>query len=148
MDEKPARIVIGVDGSDSSIAALRRGAQIGTALKLPVEAITTWEYPVSYPGFSPSAEWSPEDDAEKISAEALEQAFGAWPPAEVTSRVIQGSAARVLIDESEGAFLLIVGSRGLGGFGGLLLGSVSAACVQHAHCPVLIMRETAAQKKG
>jgi nucleotide-binding universal stress UspA family protein len=141
MDENPARIVVAVDGSDSSIAALRRGARIAGALQLPIEAITTWEYPVSFPGYYPTVEWSPEDDAQKISAAALIEAFGDAPPTALTSRIIQGSASRVLIDESEGAFLLIVGSRGLGGFAGLLLGSVSTACAQHARCPVLIMRE-------
>ncbi len=61
---------------------------------------------------------------------------------EITSLALQASetAARTLVDASKGADLLVVGSRGLGGFKGLLLGSVSQQCVQHAECPVVIVR--------
>lgn len=69
-------------------------------------------------------------------AEALAAARGIT----VERKLENGSPAYALIDASEGADLLVVGSRGHGGFTGLLLGSVSAACVHHAHCPVVVVR--------
>lgn len=133
-----ARIIVGVDGSDSSLMALRRGAQIATALDAPLEAITTWEYPVTLDGYYP-IDWSPEGDAEKTLADATAQAFQGSPPPGFTQTVIEGPTARVLIEQSAHASMLVLGSRGHGGFVGLLLGSVSATCAAHAHCPVLIM---------
>jgi nucleotide-binding universal stress UspA family protein len=65
--------------------------------------------------------------------------FGGDRPAGLVTRVEQGGAARILIDVSQGANLLVVGSRGHGGFAGLLLGSVSSACAEHAACPVLVV---------
>jgi len=133
------RILIGLDGSDGSIDALRRGAQIAEALDMRLEAITTWEYPSILGDYAPYAEWSPESDAKQIATTAITQAFAASPPHRLTYRTVEGPAARVLIEQSEDAYMLIVGSRGHGGFLGLLLGSVSAACAEHAHCPVLVM---------
>lgn len=135
-----SRILVGVDGSDASIHALRRGARIAGALKAPLEAITTWEFPIMLDGaYYPMDNWSPENDAQQILANAIDQAYGDTPPANLTRTTLQGAPARVLIDASEHASMLILGSRGHGGFAGLLLGSVSAACAEHAHCPVLIM---------
>lgn len=143
MDENDsARILVGVDGSNSSIEALRRAAMIATAINAPIEAITTWEYAALLESYYPLEGWSPEEDAQQTLATAVEQAFHGAPPARFSTKTRQGSPARVLIDESEHAFMLVLGSRGHGGFAGLLLGSVSTACAQHAHCPVLIMHGT------
>ena len=60
-------------------------------------------------------------------------------PARLQATVADGSPAKTLLQISEGARMLVVGSRGHGGFTGLLLGSVSAACTEHAHCPVLVV---------
>lgn len=133
------RIIVGVDGSASSIAALDRAAQLAAALDVPLEAITTWEYPVMLDTYYPLPDWSPRNDAERALAGAVEQVFHGEPPSRFAQTVLQGSAARVLIQQSAHASMLVVGSRGHGGFVGLLLGSVSAACAAHAHCPVLIM---------
>lgn len=141
-----SRILVGVDGSDTSIDALRRGARIATALDVPLEAITTWEFPVMLDGYYPIDNWSPENDTQQILSTAINQAFGDAPPANLTRTTLQGSPARVLIDESEHASMLVLGSRGHGGFAGLLLGSVSAACAEHAHCPVLIMHGPSTEK--
>ncbi|MHB1172123.1 MAG: universal stress protein [Lacisediminihabitans sp.] len=65
--------------------------------------------------------------------------FGDDRPSWFQAAVREGSTTQVLIEQSKGAEMLILGSRGHGGFVGLLLGSVSAACAEHAHCPVLIM---------
>jgi len=137
-DVAAERIVVGVDGSGSSIDALRRAVRIAEALDLPVLAITTWEYPAIADGFVYGG-WSPERDAEKIAVDAIAAAFPDGRPSRLSAEAVQGPAARVLIEHSDGAFLLVLGSRGHGGFAGLLLGSVSQACAEHAHCPVLIM---------
>ncbi|QEE61766.1 universal stress protein [Salinibacterium sp. dk2585] len=137
-DTDSARIVVGVDGSEESIAALRHGARLADALDAPLEAIAVWDYPLMIdPAYS--ANWSPEADAETILSEAVAEAFEGSPPRGLTQLVLQGSAARRLIEQSAKASMLVVGSRGHGGFAGLLLGSVSAACAAHAHCPVLII---------
>ncbi|BCW48283.1 universal stress protein [Arthrobacter sp. StoSoilB13] len=84
-------------------------------------------------------------EAEKHLEDALVEAFGARLPKNVSWRLVQGSARAALVEGSKHAALVVVGRRGHGGFGGLLLGSVSSAVVAHAHCPVVVVhsRETA-----
>lgn len=138
MDIDTDRIVVGVDGSASSVAALRYGARMAGALDAPLEAVTTW----TYPSFSDPylvIEWSPQQDAEHTLDLAVRDAFGDAPPDGLIRTVLSGPAARTLIDVSETSGMLVLGSRGHGGFAGLLLGSVSAACAAHARCPVLIV---------
>lgn len=131
------RIIVGVDGSHSSIAALRFAAQLARPLGASIEAVTTWEFPLSV--MYPVGEWSPQKDAERVLASALEDAFGNERPLQLMSSVVQGGAARALIETSANADMLVVGSRGHGGFAGLVLGSVSAACAAHGKCPVLVV---------
>lgn len=133
------RIIVGVDGSPSSIAALKYAARLASALHAPLEAVTTWTYP-PVTGAELVIEWQPEQDAQQILDASVADAFGDAPPEGLTRTVLPGSPARTLIDASETSGMLVLGSRGRGGFAGLLLGSVSAACAQHAHCPVLIVR--------
>lgn len=135
----PGAIVVGVDGSPSSIAALRRAASIARALDRPLLPVITWLYPTGYAGYGYVGDWSPEADAQEIMATALSTSFPDGAPPRTTPVVREGIAARVLIDASREAYMLVLGSRGHGGFVGLLLGSVSAACAEHATCPVLIM---------
>ncbi|WP_394769659.1 universal stress protein [Lacisediminihabitans sp.] len=133
-----ARIVVGVDGSDSSIDALRRGARMAEALGVRLEGITVWQYPLEFGGYVTS-EWSPESDARSVLDEAAQEVFQGTPPDWFVPVVCEGSTAQVLIDASKGAEMLIVGSRGHGGFVGLLLGSVSSRCAEYSHCPVLVV---------
>jgi nucleotide-binding universal stress UspA family protein len=135
-------VVVGVDGSEPSIEALRQGAAMAQALGSTVTAVACWRYPPAYDNFV-ALEWSPEKDAAQMLEEALGRAYGDNRPAGLRSEVRQGHPASVLIDESAHADMLVVGSRGLGGFAGLLLGSVSAAVTAHAHCPVLVVRHPA-----
>ena len=132
------RIVVGVDGSASSLAALRRGARMAERLGCTLVGVTVWEFPQSWPGYVMEG-WSPEADAHQIAEDAAREVFGSAPPAWYSAVIRNGSPARQLIAESEDAEMLIVGSRGLGGFTGLLLGSVSRSAVEHADCPVLVI---------
>src|SRR5690606_37190667 len=142
MPETPTertRIVVGGDGSVSSVEALTRAATIAVALNARLEAITTWTYPVMLDPVESSTDWSPKTDAQRILLDAVRAAFQGAPPDRFSQTVLPGAAARVLIEQSEDAAMLVVGSRRRGGFTGLLLGSVSAACAAHAHCPVLVV---------
>lgn len=132
------RIVVGVDGSASSLSALRRGARMAERLGCTLAGVTVWEFPQSWPGYVMDG-WSPEADAHTIADEAAAEVFGPTIPEWYSKVIRNGSPARQLIAESEDAEMLIVGSRGLGGFTGLLLGSVSRSCVEHADCPVLVI---------
>lgn len=136
MEGSPAgpRIVVGVDGSEQSVEALRLAAQLAPAFDASIEAIACWDAPHSVPfdGL--------EQAMEGVLALAIEQAFGAGEPAGLVASVVRGPAAEKMVDAAEGADLMIVGRRGRGGFHGLVLGSVSSACVAHAKCPVLVVR--------
>ncbi|MET4780905.1 universal stress protein [Glaciihabitans sp. UYNi722] len=134
---RTGRVVVGLDGSDSSIAALHRGIRIASALNTTLETVTSWRYPSGYA--DGGMEYSPYNDAESIRSDAISTVFTDGVPDWFTSVSREGNAAQVLVDESRGAEMLIVGSRGHGGVAGLLLGSVSAVCAEHATCPVLII---------
>lgn len=137
--EQPAPIVAGVDGSPSSVVALRYAATLAHALGAPLEVVTAWTSPPLVPRLA--IEWSPDQEARELLDASIYEAFGDDPPAGITSAVLPGSPARSLIELSARCAMLVLGTRGHGGFVGLLLGSVSAACVAHAHCPVLIVRD-------
>ncbi len=134
-------IVVGVDGSDSSLAALHQGVRLSKALDLPLRVVTSWSHPTTLEGGYAMNGWSPERDAREILSITLDKAFHGDPPANLTSAAVEGLPAHVLLEESKRAEMLVVGSRGHGGFVGMLMGSVSSACAQHAHCPVLIVRD-------
>ncbi|MBO0981836.1 universal stress protein [Microbacterium sp. SD291] len=130
-------IVVGVDGSAPSVAALKYAARMATALGASLEVVTAWAPPPLDPMMV--VEWSPQDTAAEVLDGAIHDAFGDHPPAGLLRTVTPGPPARTLIDMSETCGMVVLGSRGHGGFAGLLLGSVSAACAAHAHCPVLIV---------
>jgi nucleotide-binding universal stress UspA family protein len=131
------RIVVGVDGSEESVTALRRGIRIANALNASIEAVSTWRLPNG--ATTGEYEYSPLDDANAILSGAAKSVFGAKNPGWFTTATFEGNAADVLIEQSRGAEMLIVGSRGHGGLAGVLLGSVSAMCAERAHCPVLVI---------
>jgi nucleotide-binding universal stress UspA family protein len=142
-----SRIVVGVDGSEGSKKALRWAAHQAGLTGATLEAVIGWEYPAFY-GWAPAI---PDDvDLGQIAADALERAiaevFGPDRPARLVTRVVSRHPALALVEASEGAELLVVGSRGYGGFADALLGSVSTFCVHHADCPVTVIRP--AHRKG
>jgi nucleotide-binding universal stress UspA family protein len=139
MDNSARKILVGVDASASSVAALRKAAELGAALDAPIEAVTVWHAPATFDGTFAAEVWSPENEAQEVLNASIDSAFPDGPPAGFSATIIPGPTASSLIERSKDAGMLVLGSRGRGGFRGLLLGSVSAACAQHAHCPVLIM---------
>lgn len=142
---QPHRVVVGVDGSPSSTGALRRGARIAAALHAPLEAVSVWRYPDIYGGMMGEVFITDGRDlainAQTILDAAATAVFGAEIPGWYSGVVREGVIAKVLIEESRGAEMLVVGSRGHGGFAGLLLGSVSEAVAEHATCPVLVLHD-------
>ena len=141
MGDHEHRIVVGVDGSESSKGALRWAIQQAKLIGASVDAVTAWRYPTGY-GWAPAiGEYDFEDDAKNVLAEALGAVSGLEPEVSVCPVVAEGHAADVLLRAAKGADLLVVGSRGHGGFTSPLLGSVSLYCVLHAHCPVLVLRD-------
>jgi nucleotide-binding universal stress UspA family protein len=138
------RIIVGVDGSGPSVEALQEAQKLAVPLGAEVEALACWEYPNMYDTYVAIGIGGFKERAEELLQEAITSAFGAEKPRNVHTRLIEGFARSVLVDASKDADLLVLGRRGHGGFAGLLLGSVSSACVAHAHCPVLVVRGTAA----
>lgn len=140
MDNQPSPedfLVVGVDGSPSSVLALRWAARLVPTIGTTIRAVAAWQVPYTYYDF-PLAGWNPESVAETVLAESLAKAFDGQLPCHVSTITRQGPPAWVLLNESQGAQMLVVGSRGHGGFTALLLGSVSSAVAEHAKCPVLI----------
>lgn len=139
-------VVIAHDGSRASDAALATGVRIAGALGARVVVIRAWDItsapqPKTWaPGYMP-----PLEDFESATLSALESDIAAtrsaYPSVDVRAAVVHGGAAHRLIETSPDAELLVVGSRGNGGFAGLLLGSVSEQVVRHAHCPVLVNKD-------
>lgn len=136
------RIVVGVDGSEASMKALRWALDEARLRNAEVDVLQSWHYPtMTYaPGFVPPPTFARQDLIDEAT-EDLRAACSAVGTDGVTVHpmVAEGPAARWLIERAEGADLLVVGSRGRGGFSGLVLGSVSQQCAQHAPCPVVIV---------
>lgn len=133
-------VVVGVDGSDASLAALEWAAEQARVTGRPLVAVTTWEWPSYY---GAAIAWPAEidfaRDAATVLDEAIAKVLGPEPSIPVDRRVLHGHAATVLGEASREAGLLVVGSRGHGEFAGMLLGSVSEYLVAHAHCPVVVV---------
>lgn len=134
------RIVVGVDGSASSINALREGVRLAGELGAVVEAVAAWEKPSKHATYEAMGIDNFEDGACGVLQDALFQAFGDAVPPSVSAHLVQGPAARALAQAAAGARMLIVGRRGHGGLRGLLLGSVSNAVVQQSPVPVLVVQ--------
>jgi nucleotide-binding universal stress UspA family protein len=134
-----ARIVVGVDGSAPSIEALRQAQRLATPLGAKVLANAYWDYPQVYAGYVMVGIEGFEERAAQILDEAVRTAFGDETPSNVVTNLVRGHPRDALIEATRDADLVVVGRRGHGGFGGLLLGSVSSALVAHAHCPVLVV---------
>ncbi|WP_329952690.1 universal stress protein [Streptomyces sp. BE303] len=133
-------IVVGVDGSPSSRQALRWAVEQARLTGATVEAVLCWTLPTVYGRAPVSVNRELDHAAEKVLAQAVGEAIGDVRPVRLRETAVLGNASEVLVERSHGADLLVVGSRGHGGFAGALLGSVGQHCVQHARCPVVVVR--------
>ena len=138
-------ITVGIDGSAHSSRALEWALNEAAVRHAPVTVLTV--YPVAMNAWTGTAIILPQDPAdfqesrlaaEEMTAKALSQ-LGDDRPSSVTVRAITGFPAHALIEESRTADLMVVGSRGGGGFGKLLVGSVSNQVVHHGHCPIVVV---------
>lgn len=141
-EQARGRIVVGVDGSEASKTALRWAANQARLTGARLVVVAAWEYPTSF-GWAPAypADWDPEADARTALTEVVDQVLGQQRPDGVELDVAEGHPAPILVEASQGAELLVVGSRGHGAFAGMVLGSVSEHCVAHARCPVVVVRQ-------
>ncbi|WP_338748927.1 universal stress protein [Janibacter alittae] len=138
MDVKP--VIAGVDGSKDSGRALKWAADYAQQAGAPLQALITWEVSTLY-GDTFSGEWDStavEQKHREVAEKLVSDTLGGG--AQVDVRVEKGNASEVLVRESKDAQLIVVGSRGFGGFRGMLLGSVSHHLVTHARCPVTVMQ--------
>ncbi|HEY8701181.1 MAG TPA: universal stress protein [Arthrobacter sp.] len=147
------RILVGIDGSEYSPAALPFAGRLASALGAPLQVITCLGFSDFYlPAHLPVGEIESAAELEAIARRLMEQAidraFGQERPEHLSAVVKVGSPAKVLVEESRNAQLLVVGRRGHGGLFGQLMGSVSAACAAHAHCPVLVVSQDAEEDHG
>jgi nucleotide-binding universal stress UspA family protein len=141
LDKTPVGpIVIGFDGSPSSEQALRWAADQARLTGQQLHVVTSWDPPVPYDvPITGEFDWG--GDAAGVLAKTVENVLGEPDASRVVQRVVQGHPARMLIDAARDAGLLVVGSRGHGGFTGLLLGSASQHVIAHAPCPVVVVHE-------
>lgn len=138
-----ATIVVGVDGSEGAKEALRFAVEEARLRGASLRLVTAWHVPAALygAGVAPAiTDPDPfEEGARAASDEALAEVGERAKEIEVEQVVREGQPAELLADEARSAALLVVGSRGLGGFRGLLLGSVSQQVAHHAPCPVVIV---------
>jgi nucleotide-binding universal stress UspA family protein len=147
------RIVVGIDGSAEAAAALRWALEEAVLRSAVLEVVHAWVFPTigELPGGAVSGLIT---ELERAAGELLDRVVGAVvgddTRVKVERRVLEGSAGKALVEAAAGADLLVVGSRGRGGFAGLLLGSVAQQCVHHAPCPVVVVhrQEEAASDAG
>lgn len=146
MSETQGRIIVGFDGSRISMGALQWAITHARQIGAPITAISTWSQPSSY-GYTANfaADIDPQTETENTLRDAIEPVQKENPDVTIETKVIQGDARKVLIDESKGAELLVVGSHGRGELTRMMLGSVSSYCAAHAQCPILVFRWTKQQ---
>jgi nucleotide-binding universal stress UspA family protein len=137
------RIVVGVDGSMPSKAALRWALRQAHLTGATVEAVTAWEYPLVYGYPAPIIDnVNFEELATGVVKACIAEATAGAEASPIYYKIVEGEAATALLRESVGADLLVVGSRGHGGFVEALLGSTGQHCVHRATCPVVVIRDS------
>lgn len=138
------RIVVGIDGSDHSRLALTYAFEEARRRDASVDVVLAYQLPIYWgaPEFGGTIPVPSIEQAEQHAHEVLDQTIGVAPTdLEIERIAAHGPPADTLLRVAEGAELLIVGSRGRGGFRGLLLGSTSHQVITHAPCPVVVVRE-------
>ena len=135
-------VVVGVDGSPESRTALRWGQYFARDLDCDLEAIMVWQAPMAFEFNMTTVirDWDPHHECEKSLTEIVDDVFGQHRPARLRLTVLGGYPARCLVERANAATILVVGSRGHGAFASVALGSVSQRCVEHATCPVVVVK--------
>ncbi len=139
-------IIVGVDGSENSRVALHWAYDEATHHGAALTAVTAWHWPAlfmapPYGSLPPEGyETQPKDDALAMLERLTTELAPRTPAVDVRTSIAEGNPAKVLIERSKEADLLVVGARGREGFAGMLLGSVSQHIVAHAECPVVVVR--------
>ena len=136
------RIVVGIDGSEGSRTALRWAFDEALRRSSTVCLLHAWSFPFSIAPMAVPIAVPSFEEMNEVASAILDQALAdiAAPAGlQLERRTVEGGAAEALIDAAKDAELLVVGTRGLGGFSRLLLGSVSHQCVHHAPCPVVVV---------
>ena len=147
--EAAGRIVVGFDGSDHARSAVEWAAREALSRDVGLLIVSAFTPPAGGSSFGFGAYLSPDalDDMSKRMTDDLAAYAGevraAHPGLDVTSEVVMGSPTTALVEASEDSVLTVVGSRGLGGFRGLLLGSVGVQVAANAHGPVVVLRKEA-----
>ncbi len=139
-----ARIVVGYDGSTTARSALDFAVTSARPRQASVEVVHAWVPPPPTIRFA-GDDWGPQEPelrrfADQVLAEALDHVKDIGPDVDVCVKLVSGNAAASLLQAAEGAHMLVVGSRGLGGFSGRLLGSTGLQVATHATCPVVVVR--------
>jgi nucleotide-binding universal stress UspA family protein len=136
-------IVVGVDGSDSSVSALRWALREARLRGARVRVVHAWSYPQvsTYHEAAHVLNVPFADEAAVLLDRVVEDAAPDALGVEIEKKVVESEPAPALLEAARDASMLVVGSRGLGGFSGLLLGSVSQQCAHHATCALVIVRE-------
>ena len=132
------RVVVGVDGSERSRIALQRAAVEATAHDAVLEVVHAWNF-LDQPGPDFDPDYGETKARVRIDT-FITDVLGVDRPAEATVTLINDHPSPALVSAADGAFMVVVGARGLGGFRGLLVGSVSQHVMHHAGCPVLVVR--------
>ncbi len=158
MDNRNARIVVGLDDSAGGRAALRfallDAARRGAAVHVLAAFLPPEDWIAAYSGLTPPPVPAPEEVRAAVLATAtgivdeVRAALGGAADTPVTVSARPGGAAGVLLDAAAGADLLVVGSRARGALAGMLLGSVSLSCVLHATCPVTVVHPEPARARA
>ncbi|MBO4205038.1 universal stress protein [Micromonospora echinofusca] len=147
MDTTNAAIVVGVDGSEPALRAVRLAAAEAARQHRPLRVVHAFVWPLLRVPVGPPPGGPPgsglRHQAERVVAESVAAAEAAAPGITVTSEIVDGEAAAVLLGQSPRATLIVIGDRGLGGFGSMLLGSVAVQVSAYAACPVLVARGAA-----
>jgi nucleotide-binding universal stress UspA family protein len=137
----PEPVVVGVDGSPTSEAAVEFAFEAAALRKVPLVAVHVWRDLLVDSTMAPLLDWDAvEADEREVLAERLSGWTEKYPDVPVRRLVSRDRPAHALVDESGRAQLVVVGSRGRGAVRGMLLGSVSQALLHHAHCPVAVVR--------
>ncbi len=132
-------VVVGIDGSPNSAAALRWAGNYAQLTGAELHLVLVWQSITGF-GYAPISSDEFEREGQRTLTRTIDTALGENPSLPISTKIVNGNPAAVLIEESREADLVVVGDRGYEGFAGLLLGHVGENCARNAHCSVIIVR--------